>query len=141
MILTENPQNVKTSIRYNRSDKTWQAVNGTVTNCASKNEALMVALTHDHPRIAAKVGDIIRLHGQTNDITSRAIKAAQLIVKGHVAGNAVRSQTQPDTVYNVRFDGLPGTYKCDCPDNRIDDPMIGEICKHTLAVHIDYLAR
>jgi hypothetical protein len=138
MILTQNAPPSKTHIRYDRSAKQWQAVNGTVTSHPTKKEALLKALANDHPRLAEVVTSLIRLHGDA--ITARAIKAAQLITHNRVFDGMVRSQTQPDTYYKIRFDGAPRSYKCDCPDGRLTDAHLGEVCKHTLAAHLAYIA-
>lgn len=130
--------NTRTSVRYNRAIRQWQAVNGQVINCESQDRAMLTALAHDYPRLGEIVTDLARIHG--DHLTGRLLRAAQLITRGHVyAGGEVHSQTQADKVYKTAFTGLPKTYVCDCPDNATD-PILGQCCKHALSQHIAYLA-
>lgn len=138
MTLTQIDQNHKTQIRYNRSRRTWEAVNGVVTDCLSKTDALMVALQHDQPDMAAVVIELIRIHHDSNPtITNGLLKGAKLIIADLVYDNGeVGSQSRDDYTHQVTFDGQ---YNCSC-EATVTDPILGKICAHCLARHIAYLA-
>ncbi len=147
----------KTTVKLNRSEKVWQAVNGQVhTFPASKDgkrQALLCALNSDHPHLAAIVGDIAKMHDHKPQLIDRLIKAAQLIVKGYVySGGKVKSQSS-ETVYTVTFEGKPKSHHCTCQnfDNGLQrqaglakfggvDTDYGLMCKHSLAHLIAHLA-
>lgn len=142
MILTQTDRTTKTKIRYSRSLRTWQAVNGAVINCASREDALMVALRHDHPQLAERVTAIAAMHNDRPELVTRLIKSAQLVTKNHVNGQTVTSQAAGDNIsYTVTFAGLPKKWECNCPDFARGgiETDYGRMCKHSLAALLDYL--
>lgn len=148
---------VKTVVKYNRSTKSWQAINGKVTDFPAgddgKRQALLSALGHDYPALYAVVTDIAAMHNHKPGLVDRLIKAAQLLTKGHVLSNCrVKSQTEADVVYQTSCSGHPTAYLCSCDD--FDKGMqrraglsqwggvetdYGLMCKHTLAQLLAYM--
>lgn len=131
------PSPTKTAVRYDRSKRTWLAINGQVQSFGAgpdaKRSAMLAALRHDHPHLSRIVTDLA--HGNPRHLVDRFIKAAQLICSGKVYGNGVvASQTLKNVYYTTRYEGFPKSYRCSCPD------LSKGMCKHTLAVHLAYLA-
>lgn len=147
----------KTTVKFNTSDKVWQAINGKVMTFPAgkdgKRQALLCALNSDHPQLAAIVGDIAEMHDHNPQLIDRLIKAAQLVVKGNVYSNGrVKSQASEE-VYQTSFEGMPKSWFCDCQDfdNGLQrqagliqwggvDTDYGLMCKHTLAQLIAHFA-
>jgi hypothetical protein len=145
MILTQTAPSTKTHVQYDRSAKSWMAVNGTVTPTGNgpdgKRAALLLALEHDHPQLFARVTQIAASHNDAPGLVDRLIRAAGLIAKGHVRGDRVISQTTGEA-YQVTFGGIPKQWSCDCQDfayGGVDTEYGQKMCKHCLAALLDYL--
>jgi hypothetical protein len=155
-----NPQ--KTIVRYNRTIRQWQVINGTVRNFGSgkdaHRDALMAALEHDRPDLFIVVNAIARANDNNPQLIDRLLKAASLICQGHVYDNGrVKSQNadEPGKVYTVSYHPLEeNPYFCDCADfenglKRLAglekwggiDTGQGLHCKHSLSVELAYIAR
>lgn len=124
---------------YNRSQRQWIVANGTeiidILPPKHKEQALLSALRHNNPTLAAEVEAIIennRIHPEAAAIERRAIKAGLLIQSGHVLAQrdwrdgrghaaeiaAVVSQSG-NGIYSVYFSGIgePGYLACECEDH------------------------
>lgn len=126
----------KTKIHYEKQSHTWQAINGEVHNCVTRREALLVALRHDWPGLAAKVDSLVRLHDADGPFVDRLLRACQLVVGGNVHPNGVVTSQSGNGTYTVTFSGIPRRYDCNCPDDRVFDAHLGKVCKHTMAAHL-----
>jgi hypothetical protein len=139
MILTQTAPSTKTHIRYDRSAKQWQAVNGTVTGHPTKNEALLKALANDQPELYAVVKSLLKIH-TSRTFENGIIKAARLLVAGKVFANGeVGSQSRDDVYHTVTYGGLVGKYDCTC-EATVTEPIIGKCCAHCLGQHLAYIA-
>jgi hypothetical protein len=144
MILAQTTPSTKTHIRYDRSRREWQAINGTTVNFPAGSDgrraAMLHALEHDHPQLFARVTQISASHNDAPGLVDRLIRAAGLIAKGHVRGDRVISQTTGEA-YQVTFGGIPKQWSCDCQDFAYGgtDTEYGQMCKHCLAALLDYL--
>jgi len=154
-----------TTIKYNRTGNSWQAVNGETVDFgpgpAGKRQALLAALQHDYPHLHQLVTDLAASNGNTLCLLDRLLKGAQLLAEGHVLRTwreniyKVRSQGE-DVLYRVKFAGIPATYTCTCADYEnglqrraglaeyggVDvDFNLMPVCKHVLAVHLAWLTK
>jgi hypothetical protein len=81
---------VLTTVKYDRSLRAWQAVNGRVWSFPGpdgQRQAQLYAIDHDRPDIAAEVQAIMannQAHPAYEGITRRAIKAGFIVRDGHV---------------------------------------------------------
>lgn len=135
----------KTSVRYNKHTKLWEAHNGKgFEEHKDRRRVLLYALKCDHPKIYYVIKDISYFH-RTEDgkvslrLIDRLVKAAQLLAKEHVYKDGlVRSQNGENRLYQTRFEGIPKQWSCDCVDFRKGGLKsdYGQMCKHTFAVMI-----
>lgn len=149
----------KTAVKYHPRAKAWQAINGKVESFPAgpdgKRAALLAALAHDHPELYAVVADVAAMHDHRPELVDRLLKAAQLVVKGHVfADHKVKSQSS-EQVYKVSCAGTPAAWHCDCDDFErgqqrhagltdwggvYTDYDAWPVCKHILAALVAELA-
>ncbi len=156
---------VRTAVRYNREERSWQAINGETLDFgpgkAAKRQAMLTALQHDRPVLARIVGDLAAMNGNSDEVIDRLLKGAQLLVKGRVfktwQENHYRVQSQTGSeMYEVADEGIPRAYSCDCQDyvngqqrhaglsssgGAYVDFNPWPVCKHVLAVHLAWLSQ
>jgi hypothetical protein len=160
MVAEIQPQ-VKTIVRFNKTIRQWQVINGRVQNFGSgkdaHRDALMAALDHDQPELYTVVSAIARANSNNPQLIDRLLKAAKLICQGHVYDNGrVRSQSEedPNRVYTVTYHpDEENPYFCDCADfenglqRRAGLAKWGGVetgqglhCKHSLSIELAYIA-
>ncbi len=137
-------KSTKTSVRYNKHTKLWEAYNGKgFEEHKDKRKVLLYALKCDHPEIYRAIKDISFFH-RTEDgkvslrLIDRLIKAAMLIARGHVYGDGVIRSQEGKSFYLVELQGIPKTWKCNCEDFKKGAVACdyGQMCKHTFALMI-----
>ncbi len=135
------------ALRYSRVQKTWliltadSAGNVIDTERAGrcKLSATLEILGRVNPLLQRL---IIETAGQELDraeATAQLIKAAGLVLGGNVFEAEVRSQTDENVFYRVKFTGTPKQYACTCPHFRTGGHRswaLGKVCKHILASHL-----
>ena len=140
----------RTTVRFNRKEQVWQAINGKAesfpANQTGKRQALLSALAQDHPHLFEVVNSIAENHNNNPQLVERMLKACQLVVRGNVYSNGrVKSQSSEET-YQTSFDGFPKSWYCQCADfdngqqrhaglSKFGgvDSHYGLVCKHILA--------
>ena len=137
---------IQTTVEYDKSAKTWQAVNGTVTptgnGAEGKRLAQLSALAHDWPEMARLINEVTRSNRNDDRVTDLAIRAAEILQAGKVYQGEVESLSRPGLFHQVRFQGIPLGYDCTCEARRyhvIFVSGIGPICKHGLGQHFRYI--
>jgi hypothetical protein len=146
----------KTIVRYDRKQRTWQAINGKAATFGpgkhNKRRALRYALRNDHPALFEAVINIWAENSRPeseDQLMDRLLKAAALIAKGKVFSDGYVESQSDDNVYQVTL-FADGGADCTCQDfeNGLArraglckhggvDTLGGHLhCKHTLAVKL-----
>jgi len=131
---------VKTLVKYNRPEKAWQAINGTVTSFPpgkpNKRRAQLFAIGHDWPELGDEIKAILtnnQIHPEYASIEQRTINAGLLLIHNCLApGRDIsepgaynyelaicRSQKEPELFYAICWDSVNNENDklwCSCTD-------------------------
>jgi len=141
---------VQTVVKYNRSEKTWEAINGKVSSFATKPEAELAALRHDVPEVYQALVSLVS-DERNEKVTNRAVRAGFILRDGllredwgweeHLPSTVAvcQSQSQPGKEYDICLSYRDDTTLiCECQDYLDLAPRLSDrrqiACKHVLAV-------
>ena len=140
----------QTEVKYNKSRRTWQTLNGATHDHGDgphgKMTAQWFALAHDAPDVHALVWQLCKYDDFREEIVTRLVRAGHLVVAGHIDDapgdeGDVHVRSAGDICdYRVSRVGTPREYRCNCRDfGTVMSFDLGPICKHSYAVHIQAL--
>lgn len=139
----------KFTIKYNKSDRQWHALNGRHTaqfpaGDDGKHAAIEHAIKHTHTDLHTA---ITRMIEKRPFLASRGWKAAQTVIAGHVANSEhweavaltgrVKSQSKNFWYQIVKLQG--GRLSCNCHDwldGHAPSGPGGPLCKHIIAYRL-----